>query len=353
MTKLDKIVKEIVSKSTDTKEQVKAHAKRITKEYEARGFDKGDIERLMPQALQAYYKKQLKSTANAFEGVILGKSNVWDMAKKPRAAVKAKIEELGLKGAMEAGFVNGEGEYLYNDFDWRKGKPIPESDLQRSVYMVADTDDGTFELALLRLRGSNCELVTPHFAPVSFRAVKGKKDAKGRRLLYDIKVSEFEKVAASDFNFMEFFENTVMGLAKKSVIQLADVEQWHDANADDFNRFCFSKVNCVRINFTDDSIASNVMEIDDISLELNMDQLNTVTVWMPKHITVDFPENTMEMILVSQSSQNNEGDVSLNALGVWVHPAFRIKVENKINGENDVSPQEVDVPEEETPEVKW
>lgn len=353
---MDKIVKEIVKKSTDTKEQVNAHAERISKEYLARGFDQDDVDRLVPQALQAYYKKQLKSTANAFEGIVLGKTNTWDMAKKPNALVKEKIESLGLKGAMDAGFVNSEGEYLYNDFDWRKGKPIPDNDYQCSVYMVADTgENDDFEVAIMRLRGNNCDIVPPLFEPVSFRAVKGKKDNTGRRQLYDIKVTEFEPVGAEGFDASEFFEGQLSKLI--DVVQLSDLEQWHDANVDNFNRMCVSKVNCVRINMTDDTVASNVMEVDDISLELDMEKSNTITVWVPKRIDVNFPENTMEMLLVSQTSQNDEGEISLNCLGLWVHPAFRVDIQNTIDDDNDAGPQNIpDLPvesEEENLKGKW
>jgi len=352
MNKMEKIVKDIVKKSTDTKEQVGAHAERISKEYLARGFGQDDVDRLVPQALQAYYKKQLKSTANAFEGIILGRTNTWDMAKKPRNIVREKIEELGLKGAMDAGFVNSEGEYLYNDYDWRKGKSIPENDYQCSVFMVADTgENDEFEIAIMRLRGDNCEIVPPLFEPVSFRAVKGKMDNNGRRQLYDIKVTEFEPVGADSFDALDFFENQLSKLI--DVVQLSDLEQWHDANVDNFNRFCISKVNCVRINMTDETVASNVMEVDDISLELDMEQSNTITVWVPKRVDVNFPENTMEMLLVSQTSQNNEGNISLNCLGLWVHPAFRVDVDHVIDSDNDVGPQNVpDLPVETEEEMK-
>ena len=344
-TTLEQVIDKILRKTNDSKEQVLQHSDRIKKEFIARGFDENEAENMAPAALQAYYKKQLASRANLFEGVVLGMTNIFDMAKNPRGKIEEYINSEGLEKAIMHGYVNSEGQYLWQGPEWRKGKPIPTNHYQRTVFLIANPEgDDAPALCTLRLRGKNTETDVPMHCPVIFRAVKGKESDDGMTQLYDSAVTDFSKVDVS-FDFTKFIE-LQKNMLLDHQISLDELKKWHEANEGNFNRMVITTVNCIRLTITDESVTSNVMEIDDISLQLDVDNIETVTVWIPKFIEPNWSEDSMNMVVVGQtSSYKKEGEMeesySINAYGVWVHPAFRVEIATPITEDNDDSPQDI------------
>jgi len=341
----------IVSKSTDSAKTVKKYHDKFLAEYKERGFPETKAKEFAEMRLKTFYKKQLSSPdTEKIEGVTISCSPKFDMIKKRRGETQEYINQHGLENAVTNGWVNSDGKFLYQRPEFMKGKIMPEHEWQRTITIIGGIE-GKDEFSIFRmdLKDENSNADVPTFVPVSFPAIFGKAKEDGSQPIYAPKNIEFSIIEGrKDMDMVEFVGHN-RSLLKDHLVTLDELKEWGIAHSD-FNDFVIVVANCVRINLTDDSINSNVINIDDVSLALDPDEIETITVWIDKEIPIDFPEQTMELVIVGRCSLNDKDEASINATGLWCHPAFRIDdlPIKEITQENDAAPQEKILPKPES-----
>jgi len=275
------------------------------------------------------YKKQLRSPAEGFEGVVLGAEEPRDLvAKKRRDALE--LYRANPQEAVAQGVTDDDGTPLdiIQFFSTGRenpnyGKPLPEKSLIRRVFGVAmkptDQHPKMFEMVL---NGDACEKEIPIMKPVKFMAIEKSK-----------KEDEAFKLNASTFTeFSEVAEITgnpkIEDLIKNFIppIKVSELEEYHEKNADDFNRIVCVEGNVNFISLEPTMTGSRILQIEDDENTLDLDTKPT-TCWVPQHINMDFGEGS-KVYVIGRTSQgflkdesgnmtSEKGDVTINTFGIY------------------------------------
>jgi hypothetical protein len=305
--------------------------KNIHKELDSNMQEKRALQRL---ALQ--YKKQLKSPAIGFEGMIIGIGDLFDTAKKMREIGMDAFRE-NPHQAITQGLTDNDGnpldtrEFFGNGkSNFRYNKPLPEHSYMRTVIGIglkSNTNDLP-KVFTLTLNGDNAEnLNVEMFKPCRFRAIdKSSDDVK--LLLNGSSITRFEvdetTKMPSPFTLLK---------DKCDFIPMNKLEEYHQANKDDFNRLALVEGDVSLVMTQETSIGNKMMVIEDMNNSMDDLDASGVTCWVPKHINFDFAEGS-KVIVIGRTAQGKSredpnvlGDVMINVLGIYVIPEFKIEPE--------------------------
>ncbi len=311
------------------------------------------------QRLVLLYKKQLRSPAIGFEGMIIGIGDLFDTVKRLRTSALDIYRE-NPQEAIANNVVNENGEPL----DTREvfgtgrqnsgfGKPLPEHSYIRNVIGIAlrTNVQEAPKMFSMTLNGSAAELCNaPMFVPVKFRAINKSDENSDKFVLNGSSVTRFEQ---SDKIKMPSPLEVLKKTCGEMFVPIEKAEQYHQQNKDDFNRLALFEGDVSIISEEPTQTGSKMMIIEDPNQSLEDIGIPGMTCWVPKVQVdnIDFAEGS-KVIVVGRTAQgksrenpNELGDVMLNVLGVYSIPEFKVELEVQSDNEEEVITEQ---PKEET-----
>ena len=309
----------------------KFNEKEIRKEYDkflvdTRANCDGDEAAIIARALKRtmlYFKKQLRSPAVMFQGIILAAGQARDLISKQRdqaiASYKADPD-----AAIRNGVVSVEGEVI-TPLDSRPtwangkanpsfGKPLPEHSWLRTVYGVGAVDGETPRFFIMNLNGERGkDMEIPLHTPVEFKAVNKTEATDTHMKMNASAYTTFEPWADSTMPGVMDVINT---FCKDNVVDINNLEDWHKSNETNFNRFCIVKGDILTLNPEPTSFGSYVMSLDSDDWESE-----PTMCWVDGAVNIDNLAEADEVVVFGSTSKGidsdgNPRDVSINVMGI-------------------------------------
>lgn len=293
------------------------------------------------QRLSLYYKKQLRSPAVGFEGVIIGYGDCVDIiAKQKREAID--LFRIDPQTAISEGVTNEEGVPLVTRKEWNDGranvqygKPLPENNFIRNVFGVAKKTKSTdepkmFSMVITGEKAQNENI--PIFKPVRFMAIDRSQDTKE----YKLNFSQFTNFVIDDKLQLPTIRNLISEYV--GIKNIKELSSYHEFAKEDFNRIVVVEGDVSMLNLEPTGFGSRIMVIDDAVLE-DIESRGT-TCWLPPRINVDFAEGSKVLVVgrTAQGKKKDEkgnateelGDVTINVYGVYAIPEYKITLPDEI-----------------------
>jgi hypothetical protein len=277
--------------------------------------------------LRGNWKRELRSPAKFYEGMIVRVATPMDVLRTMKATAQTMFAA-DPKKAVTLGLTNEQGQAL----DPRKtfstgtvnpdfGKVLPSERLIQNVVGVAKSNDMTkpvkFRMVLSeRLAG---KLDVPQFLGVKFRAnIAKKQPTDGSLALNEYSSLKFRPTDIAGFPGPEAILNTYFA---KDIVDIAGLEDWHTAHADDPARMC------VVIGDVDFIDAVPNPSTGNIRVVLTNEEGDVeVVAWIPPHLKslVNFGRGSRVYALgrTTQNEQNGEVRTMINVEGLWAIPKF-------------------------------
>jgi hypothetical protein len=319
INKLQQNIEELAEKAglseTDL-EKVQAAAK---SEMEKRGIEEDELEVNTLKLVRMKLKKRLAGTVNITQcpGFYISKGRVYDNSKRPRNEAKQYIEDFGLERAVEEGYANPEGEFLYNDYDWRRGQVIPEEDWKSNGLAIIEYN-GEAKLCDVSYRGKAAVEETPLFRlcdiPVYMRKVNPNT--------FDITVSnQPTNVSDKYINFEEYKKYMTDAYPERILPSLSDIiDKVDSGEANEFGSWYLVLGSIMSINTTKQG--NTALTIEDISLESTGED-SSMSVFFRKGMEIDTQADVIDATFIVSAYRNQEGRITLNGLGFWVPSGSR------------------------------
>lgn len=282
---------------------------------------------------KAVYKRDLRSPAQTFEGIIFAVSGVFDMAARARLDAK-EVWRTNPDKAVAEGWTDTEG----NPLDRREtfasgapnrnfGKPLPEhANIQNIAGLAAPKGEEPmlFRMALGDNLAGLVEIPTLTF--VKFRAnIPDRQDDPTIRRLNPYAHITFEPTTApDDFDAEEILHDE--SLEKFWCSPLAEIPEYHEKVANDPQRMVIVEGDVEYISPEPNPVTGNrLITISDDSLA--SDQV--MTCWIPPHLfrQLDFGSGSRVILTGSTVKTEREGigeDWLLNVQGIYALPRFKI-----------------------------
>ena len=316
------------------------------------------------QRLAMTYKKQLRSPAVGFEGMIIALGDAIDTVARIRAEAIKQFKE-NRQQAIAVGITDGEGTPLDTRAEWANGqpnrgfaKPLPEHNFLRTVFGVVkkknvEEDAKFFTLNLSGEVAKDDDI--PIFKPISFRAIDKTEPAE-RETLYKLNSSVF-----TEFNVDESLKvpagfDLISNYCGHIKQKLADLDAYHIINEKDYNRLIIVEGDVTTMVLEPTSVGSRRLVIDDEQGEIDIESPGT-TCWVPERIDIDFAEQSRVIVLgrttrgkkLDENGQQTDepGDVMINVYGLYVIPEYKITPNIK-----ELTKENTEVKEESPEETK-
>lgn len=299
------------------------------------------------QRLALTYKKQLRSPAVGFEGIIIGTSDCIDIiARQRREAIE--LYRVDPQTAIAEGITNEEGVPLDARKEWANGKqnqnygkPLPDHNFMRNIFGIA-TKTKTKEAPRFFSININGDKATnediPLFKPVRFMAIDRTTPEQGDTM-YQLNASTFTNFAVDNKLQLPSYRDLISKYYK--ITNLKEILAYHEINKDNFNRVVVVEGDVSSLNLEPTSAGSRVMVVEDSSTALEDLDAKGITCWVPKKINIDFAEGS-RVLVVGKTSQGKKkdadgnyteelGDVTINVYGCYAIPEYKIAQPEEIN----------------------
>jgi len=294
------------------------------------------------------YKKQLRSPAVGFEGILIGASDCVDMVAKTRREAKELFKN-DPQSAVAQGVTNEEGEPLDIKQEWnsgktnpRYGKPLPEHNFIRNLFGIAvktncqDTPK-VFSMAVTGEKAEKEDL--PIFRPVKFMAIDRTPPEIGEKA-YKLNASQFTNFVINEDIKLPKYDELIKQCCGDSIVELKNVNEYHLSVKDDYNRLAIIIGDVSSLNLEPTSVGSRIMVIEDINSSLDDLDAKGMTCWVPPRSNVDFAEGS-KVIAIGRTAQGKLrdeagnpteelGDVTLNVYGLYPMPEYKIALPQEI-----------------------
>jgi len=295
--------------------------------------------------LALLYKKQLRSPAVGFEGVIIGLGDCIDIvAKQKHDAIEMFKKDPQL--TVSQGFTDATGVPLDTRKEWtggRKnagyGKPLPEHNYLRNVYgyvVKSKVENDTPKFFSMSLSGKLAQNETiPLFVPVRFMAIdKTPKEASD--IIYILNPSSFTTINLDKDlklpNLEEIMEGDIVHF-----VNIGELPEYHQSMKDVFGRVVITEGSVSSLKLEPTSVGSRIMTIEDENLALeDIEANNGVTCWIPPRVNIDFAEGSKVLVIgrTVQGKKKDEagnltdelGDITINVFGIYAEPDFKIEL---------------------------
>ena len=294
------------------------------------------------QRLAMVYKKQLRSPAIGFEGMIIGIGDTVDTVARIRAeAIKMFRENPEM--AISQGITDSDGYPLDTRKEWSAGrpnkgyaKPLPEHSFLRTIFGVAlkKNIENSVRFFTLNLSGEIAKDDTiPIFKPITFRAIdrtppelKDTQYKLNSSMFTDFTIDESLKVPPLDVLI-----NNYCGSMK---INISDLDGYHDENADDYNRLAIVEGDVTTLVLEPTSVGSKRLVLDSEQEKFDLESPGT-TCWVPERINIDFAEQS-KIVVIGRTTRGKKlddqgvpteepGDVMINVFGLYPLPDYKIQ----------------------------
>ncbi len=319
------------------------------------------------QRLAMIFKKQLRSPAVGFEGMIIGGGDLVDIVAKLRKEATDLFTENPQK-AIADGVVDSNGIPLDTRKEWSTGntnrgygQPLPEHNYLRTIVGIA-IKVGNGEKPKMFSMNVNGELAKnesfPIFKPITFRAIdRSNEDSE----TYTLNASMFTK----------FEEDTTLGLPKPMDLineycpnlkqTLQNLSDYHEKEKDNWNRLVILEGDVSTLILEPSSIGSRRIVIEDTEAMLEDLESQGITCWVPPRINIDFGEQS-KILVIGRTSQGKKrddngnfidepGDIMINVFGLYAIPEFKIEAEvQELTEENTETTEEQ---QENKSETNW
>jgi hypothetical protein len=332
-----------------------------------------------PQALEAKARgmlfAQLKkenagfsSPAIVFRGIVLGKSEPFDIAARQHETARAKFatnqataiaaytqakqlaqQKANIPPAISAQLCTDEnGVAIDTRATWAKSgdanpnflKPLPEHSWISNIFGVAgptQPDNATVAPFRMALTNDRALQVCPIGSPVEFRANPKNADAvqagtANAYQLNDSTTTQFNVDTSGKVPTAQQVMSSVKALDSYKCV-LGDLETYHMKTASDYNRVVIVEGVATQVN--DNPLGTRGtyrFTLDDESLGFE-DNSRGITVWVPQHLSANynFGEGSTVTVVASTQEQNaydyekrmpdpTKKEIALNALGLICDP---------------------------------
>lgn len=298
------------------------------------------------QRLSLVYKKQLRSPAVGFEGIVIGTSDVVDIIAKQRkeaiSLFKTEPQETVARGITDE---NGNPLDVRPEFSGGRknpnfGKPLPEHNYLRNVYGVvvkSKVENDTPKFFTMTITGDKAiDEGIPTFKPIRFMAIdRTPQELKGTN--YVLNASTFTTIKEDTDLVLPDIETLVKSTC--TITSIPDLETYHNSVKDNLSRIVIVEGSVSMLNLEPTALGSRVMSIEDEQASLdNIDQNTGVTCWIPLRAEIDFAEGS-KVLVVGRTAQGKKkddagnvteeaGDVTINTYGVYAVPNYKIELPN-------------------------
>ena len=341
---INKYIKQWSEKLSISEEEIKKEFNTLFEEEKTIHADMSEEEHQQRaiQRLAMTYKKQLRSPAVVFEGMLIGASDCFDYSEKPIREAKALFREEPSK-AIEQGITDIDG----NPLDVRKvfstgrenqryGTKMPEHNYSRTVYGIATKrGSDTPKFFTLNMNGeiANSENLQI-FKPVIFKAIDKSTENDSD---YKLNSSTFTKFDVSENLDLPTPEIVLEKFCKDMKIKISTLDEYHENNATNYNRLVLIEADVETLNLEPNSVTgSRRMVIDDEENSLDLDSQG-ITCWLPKRLNIDFAEGS-KIIIAGRTGRGKKrdengnvldepGDITINTFGVYAIPKFKVSPE--------------------------
>ncbi len=291
------------------------------------------------QRLALLYKKQMRSPAIGFEGVIIATSDCVDAIARKKQEAK-DLFAADPQMCVESGITDNEGTPLDQKKEWSTGrpnpsygKPLPEHNYLRNVWGVAKKSKGDEEpkFFTMLISGEKAQDETiPIFKPIRFMAIDKGENKINASTFTQFKVDKL--IDASDIKEL---------ISKHCIaVPMNNLESYHDSEKEDWNRLCVVEGDVSALNLEPTTFGSRIMNLEDTEASLEDLDAKGVTCWIPERINIDFAEGS-KVLVIGRTAQGKKkddqgnptdepGDVSMNVYGVYAIPEFKIEIPEEI-----------------------
>ena len=294
--------------------------------------------------LSLEYKKQLKSPAVGFEGMIIGVSDTFDMVRKARAEATVTFNE-DPKGAILAGITDEAGTPLDTRPTWSTGrenpgfgKPLPEHSYISNIMGIGTKVNGSpkiFKMAIKDDLAENSGSI-PMFKPIKFRAIDKSEEGD---TIYSLNVSSVTKFNEDSSISVPAPTEAIKKFCADTIVDMSKLQEYHDANKDDFNRIVIIEGDVSALVMEPTATGSRRLIIEDANEEIvDLDSQGT-TCWVPKNVNIDFAEQSRVYVIgrtaqgkqyVDGKATEEDGDIMMNVFGVYAIPEYKIAPDTEI-----------------------
>ncbi len=291
--------------------------------------------------LALVYKKQLRSPAVHFEGIVIGLGDCIDTtARQKREAVE--LYRADPQTAINERITSESGVPLDTRKEWstgranpRYGKPLPENNFLRNIWGIVTKTQSNEQPKFFQMVISGeaaTDETLPIFKPVKFMAID--KSLEGSEE-YKLNFSTLTKFVVEEGlqlpQFRELIENYI------GITKLSELENYHDAMKDDYNRLVVVEADVSALNLEPNSFGSRIMFVEDGDAALEDLETTGLTCWLPERINVDFAEGS-KVLVTGRTAQGKKRDddgnlteelrdVTLNVYGLYPIPEYKIDLQ--------------------------
>lgn len=315
------------------------------------------------QRLAMIFKKQLRSPAIGFEGMLIGASDLVDTVARVRREAKALYKENPQKAIVD-GITDDDGVPLDTRQEWSTGnpnrnfgKPLPENNWLRTIFGIAmkSGNGGDPKPFIMNVGGEvarNEDI--PIFKPVKFRAIDRSGDNNDT---YTLNSSMFTKFEVDETLSLPKPKDMLTKYCSNMMIDISNLEEYHLRVKDDYNRLAIVEGDVSTLILEPTSVGSRRIVLEDESKMLEDLESLGVICWIPPRINIDFGEQS-KVIVLGRTTQGKKlgtdgkttdepGDMMLNVFGLYAIPEYKIEPNIK-----EITEKETEADEEEEPQAE-
>jgi len=322
-----------------------------------------DQEKNAVRLLRIRFRRQLRSPAVPFEGIVLGATGIINTTMKRQQQARDYYKENPQK-AVDEGFTDEDGNPLDNlkvfstgRANPNYGRPLKDRFLRNvfgvAIHMGKEERPRPF---FLTLNDEQTKMDVPINKPVKFRAIDRTPDGSNKLILNGSTVTKFEKIEKKLPDAKEIIEKILSNYK----VELANLREAHEEKKEDPLRIIITEGDVVSVELSSSSINSRVI-LDDESIPL-IDENGKVkrgtTCWVPAHIPINFSERS-RVLVIGQTGEGafydeeerrfvtrpGKGEIQINVLGIIPLEGY-----TEIPEIRDIQPEEEAPVEEEKPE---
>lgn len=283
-------------------------------------------ENMSANKMSALYRKQMISTGETFNGIIVSIGRRFDMVEKKRK-VQQKVVDANFEQAVKDKLCNEDGVLLYWEpaekvakmADWQKknlGTKIPMTDFRRTLSAITMVE-GKLISSEIRLRGKNSEVVPKLFTKMSYTGFKLRTSTEDFYRINDSGsfIPKYEGVLTeTEVNSL------FLSMFKDKIITLDKISEFVDAHQGQYSpeSLAIMKVNVIDISTTETSTGSTIVSVADNTIP--MDEI--ITCWVPDYIKVTFPEASEIYVIGSPKIDDEKKSISVE--GIFVPSIYKL-----------------------------